>query len=137
MHFSYWEKLGFGLLIATWVAFGANYVGNVMIHTEPLAEAAYKVEVGAAEQAPAAEVASAEESAMTLLASADAGTGAKTVKKCAACPSNTDGAKHKVGPNLWDVVGRAKASAAGYKFSAALKDKGGDWSFAGLVRQPA
>ena len=132
MHFSLWEKLGFALLTATWVAFGANYVGNTIIHTEPLAESAYKVEVEAAEQAPTAEVASAEESALTLLASADVGKGAKTFKKCASCHSNTDGAKHKVGPNLWDVVGRAKASAAGYKFSGALKDKGGDWSFADL-----
>ena len=63
MHFSLWEKLGFALLTATWVAFGANYVGNTIIHTEPLAESAYKVEVEAAEQAPTAEVASAEESA--------------------------------------------------------------------------
>lgn len=132
MHFSCWEKLGFGLLIAAWVAFGANYVGNAMIHVQPLAEAAYKVEVGAAEEAPATEAASAEESALTLLAAADAGKGAKTFKKCVACHSNTDGAKHKVGPNLWDVVGRAKAGAAGYNFSGALKGIGGDWSFADL-----
>ncbi len=135
MHFSGWEKLGFGILIAAWVAFGANFVGNIIFQTKPLAVSAYKVtdeatiDVSAGEKEIAAVTV---ESTLKLLASADLGKGKKVFKKCASCHSAAEGAKHKVGPNLWDVVGRAKASAAGYVFSGALKDKGGDWSFSHL-----
>ena len=37
-----------------------------------------------------------------------------------------------MGPNLWDVVGRAKASVNGYGYSSALQEKGGEWSYAHL-----
>ena len=37
-----------------------------------------------------------------------------------------------MGPNLYGVVGRPKASEAGFNYSAAMKAKGGDWSFEDL-----
>ena len=135
MHFSGWEKFGFGILIAAWVAFGANFVGNTVFKTKPLAVSAYMVIDKTTSDISASKKESAAvnvESALTLLASADLGKGKKVFKKCASCHSSAEGAKHKVGPNLWDVVGRAKASAKGYVFSSALKYKGGDWSFADL-----
>ena len=33
-----------------------------------------------------------------------------------------------MGPNLWGVVGRPKASEPGFNYSAALKAKGGSWT---------
>jgi cytochrome c len=33
-----------------------------------------------------------------------------------------------VGPDLWGVVGRPKASVAGFNYSAAMKAKGGTWT---------
>ena len=38
------------------------------------------------------------------------------------------GGRNLVGPNLWGVVGRPKASMADYNYSAALKGKGGQWT---------
>ena len=38
----------------------------------------------------------------------------------------------KVGPDLYGVVGRAVASEAGFNYSAALKAKGGTWTFDAL-----
>ena len=69
---------------------------------------------------------------LALLASADAGDGKKIFKKCKACHTADKGGAHKVGPNLWNVVGRAKAGAAGYKFSGVLAGLGGAWTFADL-----
>jgi cytochrome c len=63
-----------------------------------------------------------------LLASADVGRGENSAKKCAACHTFNKGGKNLVGPNLWAVVGRAKASEAGFSYSAALKGKGGNWT---------
>ena len=37
-----------------------------------------------------------------------------------------------VGPNLWNVVGRTKASVEEYKYSGALKEMKGDWSYGNL-----
>ena len=38
MHFSFWEKSGFALLIAAWVVWGSNQIGNTLVHAEELAE---------------------------------------------------------------------------------------------------
>ena len=67
-----------------------------------------------------------------MLAAADAGTGKKVAKKCNACHSFEEGGANKVGPNLWDIVGRPVASAAGFGYSDAMAGLGGSWDFAGL-----
>ncbi len=94
--------------------------------------------VTAADTAPpppaaAGPAAAAEPPLDTLLASADPARGEAFTKKiCIACHNFKDGAGNKVGPNLYGVVGRDKASYAGYTYSAALKAKGGKWTFADL-----
>ena len=50
---------------------------------------------------------------------------------CSGCHSLEAG-KQVVGPSLAGVVGRKKASVAGYAYSTALKAKGGVWSPAEL-----
>ena len=59
--------------------------------------------------------------------------GQKVFGKCAACHSIEPGGPNKVGPNLAGVVGRPKASHAGFNYSDAMKTKGGDWTYADLV----
>ena len=50
-----------------------------------------------------------EEPITKLLASADVGRGEASAKKCIACHTFGKGEPNRVGPNLWGVVGRAKA----------------------------
>ena len=61
-------------------------------------------------------------------ASADAGRGEKSAKKCSACHTFGKGEPNRVGPNLWGVVGRQKASEAGFNYSAAMKAQKGNWT---------
>jgi len=67
-----------------------------------------------------------------LLAKADAARGQAAARKCASCHTFANGEPNKVGPNLYNIVGRALASHPGFNYSAALKAKGGDWTFEDL-----
>ncbi len=67
-----------------------------------------------------------------LLAKADVKRGESAAKKCAACHTFNKGGKPLVGPNLWGVVGRPKASEAGFNYSDAMKAKGGNWTIQDL-----
>ena len=62
-----------------------------------------------------------------LVAAADLAKGQKLFKKCGACHKVEDGV-NGVGPNLWGVVGRDIASAAGYAYSDTLTGLDGNWN---------
>jgi cytochrome c len=64
-----------------------------------------------------------------LLAKASVEKGQATAKQCQACHTFDKGGPNRVGPNLWNVVNRPRASEAGFNYSAAMKGKGGNWSF--------
>ena len=71
-----------------------------------------------------------------LLASADVEKGEASAKKCAACHTFDKGGPNLVGPNLYGVVGRERASAPSFNYSAAMKAKGGNWTVEDLNALP-
>ena len=60
------------------------------------------------------------------LAAGDAAKGAKVFKKCKACHTAKKGGKHRVGPNLFGVVGRQAGSTDFKKYKGM---KGADWTW--------
>jgi cytochrome c len=80
------------------------------------------------EQPPAVNVPPIE----PLLASASAERGQESAKPCGICHNFQEGQGPKIGPDLYGVVGRPVASVPGFNYSAALKAKGGTWTFPAL-----
>lgn len=108
------------LLLGKWAAELIYHVGGHG-HGE---EQAYVIETGT-EEAPAEDVAAVDFE--TVFASADAGAGEALFRQCQACHKldGTDG----TGPHLNGVVGRDKASVAGFAYSdGALAQQGQQWT---------
>ncbi len=72
------------------------------------------------------------ESILPLLGEADADKGKRLSLRCRACHDLTDKAKNKVGPPLWNVVGRTKATSVDYKYSGAFLELAGEWTYEDL-----
>ena len=56
--------------------------------------------------------------------------GKSIAKQCQACHTLDKGGPNRVGPNLWDIVGDERGEGrGGFNFSAAMKKKGGKWTY--------
>jgi cytochrome c len=65
-----------------------------------------------------------------LLQTASVEKGQAAAKKCQACHTFEKGGPNRVGPNLYGIVGDKKGEGrGGFNFSAAMKAKGGTWTF--------
>jgi len=104
-------------------------VSNAVVHPHKLDKPAIAV----ADEAPTAVAAAPAAELAPIgpkLASANVDAGkAVFMKQCFTCHTVDKGGANKVGPNLWDIVGRKKASHPGFSYSSALTAKGGDWSY--------
>ena len=132
MKFSWPEKIGFGLLVAAWVIWGSHQIGSLLVHAKELEKPAYAVELANVKPAQDIEPAAEKQDVLALLAAAKLVRGEKVFQKCKSCHSVNKGGKNMVGPNLWNIVGRATASVTGFGYSGAFKKLERDWSYANL-----
>ena len=75
-----------------------------------------------------------------VMALGDITSGEKIFKKCAACHSVNKGGKNKIGPALYNVVGRVVGGVDDYKYSKALASYGKEWTFEelnGFLKKPS
>jgi len=121
-----------------------HIVSQAVYYAPPPAKPAYVVPgVQAKAETPAPAAAPVAEPApdfASVIPMADVMAGESVAERCGACHDWSKGGPNKIGPNLYGVIGRAKASHLGFDYSPAMKEKGGNWTYADLftfLRQPA
>jgi len=78
----------------------------------------------------AAEAASGNTQLAALFANASAADGESAVRVCAACHSFDEGGAHRIGPNLYGIMGNDIAAVDGFNnYSNALQALDGDWTY--------
>jgi cytochrome c len=71
---------------------------------------------------------------IALLPKANPDGGQDSFKKCLQCHTPNKGGKILTGPNLWGIVGRARAAQPGFPYSEAMKKHPGSWTFEELAK---
>ncbi|HEY0331063.1 MAG TPA: cytochrome c family protein [Rhodopseudomonas sp.] len=121
-----------GALLATClILLVSNFAAQAIFTPRKVDKPGYDIAVkevappAAKDAAPAA----ASEPIEKLLQTASVERGSAAAKKCAACHTLDKGGPNRTGPNLFGVVGRDRATEPGFNYSAAMKAKGGKWTF--------
>ena len=125
------NKIIAAILMVALLVIGLGKIADVAFHVKKLENPGYKVEVEsklASSISPTSEVIEKIDIA-AVMALGDFANGEKIFKKCAACHSINKGGKNKIGPALYNVVGRAVGGVNDYKYSKALASYGKEWTF--------
>ena len=93
-----------------------------------------KAPSGAAEKAPAGNDGEFDAAiVLALLPKAKPEDGASVFRMCRACHDSERNAPSRIGTSLWGIVNQRKAAYPGFNYSAALRAKGGTWSYRDLA----
>ena len=136
------NKIIAAVLMVALLVIGLGKIADNVFHVKKPKIPGYQVEVESQStlvSSQAAEVAEKIDIA-ALMALGDVASGEKIFKKCAACHSVNKGGKNKIGPALYNVVGRSVGGVDDYKYSKALASYGKEWTFEelnGFLQKPA
>jgi len=120
-----------GAVLATCLALLALNIGaSALFAPEAPAKPGFNIAVKEEGAGGPAAPAEPEKPIAVLLASASVEKGQAAAKQCASCHTFEKGGPNRVGPNLYDIVGHEIGTGrGGFNFSAAMKAKGGNWTY--------
>ena len=133
------NKIVAAVILVVAIIIGLDKVSDSLFHVEKPENPGYKVEVVVQSTTSTSNAAKKIDIA-ALMTLGDLDTGKKVFKKCAACHSINMGGKNKIGPALYNVVGRAVGSVPNFKYSKSLASYGKKWTFEelnGFLIKPA
>ncbi len=127
------NKIIASILLVALLIIGIGKLSNIIFKVDKLESSAYKVDLpdNGAKQANQVNTTNVEDKVdiSALMALGDMAHGEKVFKKCSACHSIEAGGGNKIGPALYNVVGRKIAALQDYKYSKALVEYQKNWSF--------
>ena len=127
------NKIIASILLVALLIIGISKISNIIFKVNKLDSSAYKVELpdDGAKQISEESTMKADDKVdiSALMALGDIAHGEKVFKKCSACHSIEAGGGNKIGPALYNVVGRKIAAVEDYKYSKALVEYKKNWSF--------
>ena len=122
------NKIIAAVLVVFLVIFGIGKFSDLIFHVDKPNISAYKVEASTETTSQAADsVQTVDISALLAMGNVDHGK--SVFKKCSACHSVKKDGKNKIGPALYNVLGRNVAALSDYKYSKALMAYGKSWTF--------
>ncbi|WP_414832234.1 c-type cytochrome [Afifella sp. YEN Y35] len=133
MHSPAWNTYAMAILGTLLVAFGLSVLGDMLFESPELDEPGYVI--ATAEESGGGDTAAepaGPEPLPVRLANADTDAGQRTAKQCVACHNFQKGEGNKIGPLLWNVVGRPVASEEGFSYTDAMQEFAkteGEWTF--------
>ena len=136
------NKIVAAILMVALLIIGIGKLSDVIFHVEKPEKAGYSVEVETATAVTSSNSSTKTEKIdiSALMAMGDIAHGEKVFKKCAACHSIVKGGENKIGPALYNVVGRKAGDVGEYKYSKALANYEKEWTFEelnGFLIKPA
>ena len=136
------NKIIAAILMVALLIIGLGKITGIIFHVEKPKTPGYSVEVEQVSNSSTSTTETIEEKVdiSVLMTMGDVANGEKIFKKCAACHSINQGGKNKIGPALYNVVGRTVGGVDDYKYSKALASYGKEWSFEelnGFLKKPA
>ena len=126
------NKIIAAILMVALLVIGIGKISDVVFHVEKPKTPGYTVEVeqvASNTTSSTAETSIQEVDIAALMAMGDVASGEKIFKKCAACHSIVKDGKNKIGPALYNVVGRQVGGVNDYKYSKALAEYKKAWTF--------
>ena len=133
------NKIIAAILLVVAIVIGLDKVSDNLFQVKKPENPGYKVDVVAQSTSSTSDTAKKIDIA-SLLSMGDIDHGEKIFKKCATCHSINMGGKNKIGPALYNVVGRTVGSVPDYKYSKSLASYGKEWTFEelnGFLIKPA
>ena len=125
------NKIIAAVLLVALLIIGIGKISNIIFYVEKPKTPGYAIEVEQVSNAlnSTNELIEEKIDIVALMAMGDISSGEKIFKKCAACHSIIKGGKNKIGPALYNVVGRQSGSVSDYKYSKALAGYEKAWTF--------
>ena len=136
------NKVIAAILMVVLLVIGLGKIADGVFHVNKPENPGYKIEIENQSTATISQTTKVVEKIdiTAVMAQGDIVNGEKIFKKCAACHSINKGGKNKIGPALYNVVGRAVGNLDDYKYSKALASYGKEWTFEelnGFLQKPA
>ena len=132
------NKILAAILIVVMLVIGIDKLSDVIFYVNKPETPGYVVEIKQVSTASASTENKID--IIAIMTMGNVASGKKLFKKCVACHSIVKGGKNKIGPALYNVVGRKIGGVVDYKYSKALMTYKKEWTFEelnGFLTKPA